>query len=380
MPLPSGGPSPTATRLRRLKSWVSGSGERTVVDHERAEQLERRLAAFPRVELVPAPIPLDHLAHLGKELGLDLWLKRVDLTPLALGGDKPRKLEFELGRALAEGADILVTCGSSQSNHARLTVAAARRVGIDAAVVLSRDDYTTMQGNLLTVHLMGADVIIVDAAEHWDLEVDAMAEVERLSQSGRHPYFIPVSGTTALSCLGYVAGALELGRQLEAEGVRPDAVYLPFGTGGIFTANLLALRFLGMGVRLSAVSVNRTVEECRSLVDTWWAGMCELLEIDADIPRGDYFITDEFVGRGYGDPTPQALDAISTLAEEERVLVDPVYSAKVLAALLANAAQGTIAAGSSVVMLHSGGTPAIFAYHEEIARHLSDRRGGPLLE
>ncbi len=345
------------------------------MNQERAEALARRLASFPRAALLGGATPLERLEHLGDRLGIEIWLKRDDLTPVALGGDKPRKLEFELGRALADGADVVVTCGSSQSNHARLTTASARRLGLDAVVVLGRDEYTAMQGNLLTVYLMGAEVTIVDAEDHWDLEADALAVCDRLRDEGRSPYYVPVSGTTPLSCLGYVAGALEILGQLGDQNIEPDVLYLPFGTGGIFTAMLLTLRWLGVTVPIVGISVNRDIEGCDRYLDQWWGGICELVEIDPDTDRGEYSITDDFVGRAYGDPTEEALDAIIVMAEVEGILLDPVYSGKVFASLLQHVADGTIKSGAKVVMLHSGGAPALFAYHKEIARHLERRQG-----
>ena len=337
------------------------------MNHAAAQSLESKLATFARARLLNGPTPLDQLHHLGGRLGVSFWLKRDDLTPIALGGDKPRKLEFELGRAAADGADVIVTCGSSQSNHARLTTASARRLGLDAVVVLSRDHNVAMQGNLLTVHLMGAEVHIVDTEDHWELEADALALCDRLRDEGRRPHYIPISGTTALSCLGYVAGALELARQFEDQGVGTDVVYLPFGTGGVFTGMLLTFRALGNKAPFVGISVNKTVAECQQFMDTWWLGISELLEVDADANRGDYTITNQFVGREYGDPTRAGLEAIAVMAETEGILLDPVYSGKVLSGLLHDVASGTIEPGSTVVMLHSGGTPALFAYHEAIA-------------
>jgi D-cysteine desulfhydrase family pyridoxal phosphate-dependent enzyme len=334
------------------------------------DSLRQKLGEFARVELVGAETPFDRLRHLGSDLGIDLWLKRDDLTPLAFGGDKPRKLEFELGRAMSDGADVIVTCGSSQSNHARLTTAAARRLGLDAIVVLSRDEHTEFQGNLLTVRLMGAGVTIVDAADHWDLETDALDVCERLRSEGRSPHYVPVSGTTPLSCLGYVVGALELAEQMESRGVEPDSLYLPFGTGGIFTATLLTLRVLGIQARVVGISVNRDTDACEEFLDRWWGELCGLLQIDDSIDRGDHALYDDYVGREYGDATPDGLDAIVAMASTEGVLLDPVYSGKVFAGLRGHRRDGLIPDGATVVMLHSGGTPALFAYHKELARHL----------
>ena len=342
------------------------------MDRKRARTLRDQLAAFPRAVLVPRPTPLDELPHLGRELGVEFWLKRDDLTPIALGGDKPRKLEFELGRALAEGADTIVTVGASQSNHARLTTAASRRVGLDVAVVLSRDDYTAVQGNLLAVGLMGARITVSESDNHWYLDEDIARIVEELRAEGRRPYFIPVSGTTPLSCLGYVAATLELLDQFDEAGVSPSVMYLPFGSGGIFSATLLALRFLGVDTPVVGVGVNARREQCEEFLDTWWDGITRLLEVEVE--RGHYEITDRFIGRKYGDPTPATLDAISLMATTEGILLDPVYSGKVFAAVVDRVRSGEIAAGESVAMLHSGGTPALFAYHETLRDHLA-RRG-----
>src|SRR6266700_1541879 len=203
--------------------------------------LESALNYFPRISLTRLPTPLHELPFLSARLDLHLYIKRDDLTDLTLGGDKPRKLEYELARAQAQGADTLVTCGSSQSNHARLTTAAARKIGMHCVVILSRDQYQAFQGNLLMVYLMGARVHLVDAPNHWDLEPYVEEVCQSLLKEGRKPYVIPVSGTTPHSCLGYIRCGLEIARQIVEQDIHLDAIYTPFGTGGIFTALLLSL-------------------------------------------------------------------------------------------------------------------------------------------
>ena len=335
--------------------------------------INRALARYPRETLTRTPTPLDRLPHAGARLGVDLYLKRDDLTDLGLGGDKPRKLEYEVAKALASGATVLVTCGSAQSNHARLTSAAARRVGLGAAVVLSHDDRRVFQGSLLTVYLMGADVRFADTDDHWNLECQAQAVCEELRANGQTPYFIPVSGSTPLSCLGSVRAGLELADQIDQAGIQPAAVYVPFGTGGIFAGTLSALRERRIGCPVVGISVNRAAERCHESLDTWWAAIGELLDLDPSRPRGPIEIHDRFVGRGYGDATEACLDAIMLMAETEGVLLDPVYSGKVFAGLCAHVREERWLSDQPVVMLHSGGTPALFAYHEEIRAHLVKR-------
>jgi D-cysteine desulfhydrase len=332
--------------------------------------LAAQLEQYPRVPLLTSPTPLQHLDHLSQKLGVNFYLKRDDLTDLALGGDKPRKLEYEIAQAQAAGADFLVTCGSSQSNHARLTTAAARKIGMDCAVVLSRDQYEAFQGNLMTVYLMGAQVTVVDTEDHWDLENHAQVACDTLKAQGHNPYFIPVSGTTPHSCLGYIRGGLEIIGQLQEQDIQLDAVYTPFGTGGIFSAMFLAFRANGIECPFIGISVNRPLDKCVMNLDKWWNALCKLLKHDPNQSRGDYDLYDEFVGEEYGDPTPAGLDAIQLMAQTEGILLDPVYSGKVFSGFLSHLKAGRWRKNQNILLLHSGGVPALFAYHDVIRNHL----------
>lgn len=335
--------------------------------------LESALNKYPKVKLLDGPTPLQYLPHLSKKLDVNVYLKREDLTPLALGGDKPRKLEYEIAQAQAAGADVLVTCGSSQSNHARLTTAAARKVGLDCAVVLSEDHYRAIQGNLMTVYLMGADVIIIHTEDHWDLEKHALNYCNELKAQGRTPHYIPVSGTTPHSCLGYVSGGLEMLTQLGQKNVSLDGVYTPFGTGGIFTAMLLTFRAYGIEAPFFGVSVNRPEAVCHENFAHWWQALCDLLDQDVGRNKGRRELTDKFIGREYGDPTEACLDAIMLMAETEGILLDPVYLGKVFSAFLAHCQAGRWQSGQNVMLVHSGGVPALFAYHDAVESHLQKR-------
>lgn len=328
------------------------------------------LDAHPRVHLAHTPTPLDRLDRLSAALGTEVHLKRDDLTGLALGGDKPRKLEYELARAQAAGADVIVTCGSAQSNHARLTTAAARTLGMDAAVVLSRDDYTDMQGNLLTVHLLGADVHLVDAADHRELEEPTRRLCDQLRTKGRRPHLVPVSGTTPTSCLGYVRAGLELADQLRDRDLKPDALYTPFGTGGIFAAMLLALRLSGSTIPMIGISVNYDRATCVNYVQHWTTSLTSVLGLSHVGNLDPYEIHDEFVGAEYGRVTDGCLDAILRFARSDGVLLDPVYTGKMAAGFLSHHRDGRWTDANRVVLLHSGGTPALFAYSTEITDYL----------
>ena len=279
--------------------------------------IEEALNRYPRVSLTRTPTPLQLLPHLSQHLGVNVSIKRDDLTDLALGGDKPRKLEYEIAQAQAQGADTLVTCGSTQSNHTRLTTAAARKVGMHCAVVLSSHHHQELQGNLMTVYLMGAEVHIADTEDHWELEKYVLELCETLRSQGRKPHYIPISGTTAHSCLGYVRCGLEIADQVVEQGLHLDAIYTPFGTGGIFTSLLLALRARGITCPVIGISVNQPREICYERMEKWWYEVSRLLEQDPEQDRGVVEIYDEFVGRGYGDATEECLDAIVLMAQAE---------------------------------------------------------------
>ncbi len=338
-----------------------------------AGSIEDTLEQYPRVLLTRLPTPLHSLAHLSRRLGPDIYMKRDDLTDITLGGDKPRKLEYEIALAQTHGADTLVTCGSTQSNHARLTTAAARKVGMECAVVLSRDEYQSFQGNLLTVYLMGAQVHFVDTNDHWNLEQHTLDLCETLRSQGRNPYYIPVSGTTPHSCLGYIRCGLEIAQQLAEQSLQLDAIYAPFGTGGIFTALLLSLREKGINCPLIGISVNQNRECCYKNMEQWWNELCRLLDRDPARFREPIEIYDEFIGREYGDPTEACLDAILLIAQTEGILLDPVYSGKMASGFLAHHAAGRWSPGQKILLLHSGGVPALFAYSEKIKEHLIKR-------
>ena len=325
-------------------------------------RLESALAQYPREQLTRSPTPLDYLHNLSQDLGFDLWLKRDDLTDLALGGDKPRKLEYELAQAKLKEADVIVTCGSAQSNHARLTTAAARKLGLDCTVVLSSDGNTELTGNLLATRLMGADVRLLATQDHWALAEDVERIARELQAQGRRPHIIPVSGTTPHSCLGYVRAGLELAKQFKEADIEPTALYLPFGTGGIFSALLLSLRQQGLDTPIIGISVNQSEGVCGEKLEHWWQSLCQLLDQDPQQPKGRFHISDGFIGKGYGDAPPACLAAISEMASKEGILLDPVYSGKVFSALLAH--KGRYQPQDKLVMLHSGGVPALFAYQD----------------
>jgi D-cysteine desulfhydrase family pyridoxal phosphate-dependent enzyme len=332
--------------------------------------LERRLGTRPRARLAHLPTPLQPLERLSEALGAPpILLKRDDCTGLATGGNKARKLEYLLGRALAEGATDIVTFGALQSNHARQTAAACAVLGLGCELVLVRqvawpDPAYTTSGNLLLDGLLGATVHLVD--DQAGAARVAAARRDALEGAGRTVGLIPPGGSDATGALGYVGCAAELHAQCIALGVEPGAIWLASSTTGTQAGLVVGLSALGASARVTGVDVyagdagaQRAV--LRRLVDETAA----LLDLHA--PGDDaLFVDANHVGGGYGIPDAPVLEAIALVARSEGVLLDPVYTGKAMAALIASARAGALPRDRPIVFLHTGGTTGLFAYPEAL--------------
>jgi len=292
-------------------------------------------------------------------------IKRDDCTGLGLGGNKVRKLEFLLADAMKEGADVLVTHGGLQSNHVRQTAAACAREGLGCVAILSspfsapNQDYRR-SGNVLLDHLFGADIrILPRGADVESALVDAVAEVRA---AGHTPYSVPLGGSVALGCLGYVAAASELAAQAHDQGIRIDHVVLPTGSCGTHAGLLLGLRLAGEQGRVLGISVlgpQAEQERCvAELVDVTAA----LLELENPLVEGDVVVDANYLGEGYGRPTDAMIEAVKIVANLEGILLDPVYTGKAMAGMIDLVRQGRFGASETVVFLHTGGTPALYGY------------------
>ncbi len=317
------------------------------------------IASLPRERLAHLPTPFTFLPRFSSALeGPDIWIKRDDQTGLAGGGNKARKLEFITGDARRMGADTLLTAGGLQSNHARMTAAAAAALGMDAALFLSGEDPGYRQGNLLLDELLGADVFFLGEGEGHEASMEAQAE--KLRAEGRIPYLIPVGGSVPLGCAGYVLAGLELVGQAVAAGVNPDHLVVSAGSGGTAGGLLLALAHLSPNTVLHAVSVSRAAEAVRERTVQLAEQTAEVLQWPCD-GLGDHLeVHDDFVGEGYAIATPEGLRAGLTLARTEGILVDTTYTGKGLAGLVGLIGNGRIGPQETVVFLHTGGVPAIF--------------------
>ena len=331
--------------------------------------IERHLARFNRLELLTAPTPLEKLQRLSDWAGREIWIKRDDLTPLALGGNKLRKLEYLAADALAKGADTLITAGAIQSNHVRQTAALAARLGLGCVALLENpigtDSASYLEnGNRLLLDLFDAKVELVDNLDNADDLLQALAV--RLHASGRKPYLVPIGGSNALGALGYVRAGLELAEQIEQSGQTFAGVVLASGSAGTHSGLALALAERLPDLPVIGITVSRSEEAQLPKVQGLAERTAELLGVrlpDAFKVR----LWDEYYAPRYGEANAGGLAAIRLLASHEGLLLDPVYTGKAMAGLLDGIARQRFDDGP-LIFLHTGGAPALFAYPDVCKR------------
>lgn len=311
----------------------------------------RSFSDFPKVSLGIFPTPIHKLENISRLLRTNVWIKRDDLTGLGLGGNKVRKLEFLMAQAKAEGAEIVFTTGGAQSNHAMLTAAAARKMGMTAILLLKNRGVTECQGNLLLEKLMGTDVRFIDTDDFADI----YAEMDRIGhQSGKHWYKIPVGGSNALGTLGYAACAEEIRDQ----GMHFDHIICAEGSGGTMAGMALGAKLFLPGTRVIGMMVDRDPFE--EITQRLMREAAELLQADVTVSADDFDLRD-MCGPGYAVPSEAGNAAVKLMAEQEGIFLDPVYTGKAFAGLLEMAAEGAFTPETNVLFLHTGGAGGLFA-------------------
>ena len=321
---------------------------------------------IPRIEITHAPTPLEFAPRLSEELGCNLYIKRDDCTGLAGGGNKTRKLEYLLADAQQQGADILVTIGGLQSNHARQTAAAAK-FGFDCELVLDdvagtpKSDYYN-NGNLLLDGLLGARIHRLELGEDRGVYTENL--IEMLIGEGRKPYLIPVGGSSAIGSLGYVRCANEILQQISSQDIAIDQIVLATDSAGTQAGLLAGFIAADVDLPVLGIAVSRNGKEQTQLVDVLLRQTLIQLGLDPDQASGRVVANGNYVGEGYGITTEAMIIAVKRCAELEGLLLDPVYTGKAMAGLMDLCAQGAIAAGSNQLFLHTGGSAGLFAYRE----------------
>ena len=324
------------------------------------------LARFPRVSLAHLPTPIEHLPRLSAVLGgPEIWIKRDDCTGLSTGGNKTRKLEFLMAEALAEGADMVMTQGATQSNHARQTAAAAARLGLGCHLLLENRTGSKAQnynhnGNVLLDHLHGATTELHPAGGDMNATLEAVAATRRAD--GAKVYTIPGGGSNPTGALGYVNAAMEMLVQINDAGLVFDHIIHGTGSAGTQAGLVAGLAAMNANIPLLGIGVRAPQAKQEDNVFALAAATAEKLGCPGVVSRGDVVANCDYVGEGYGIPTAGCLEAISLFAECEGILLDPVYSAKAAAGLIDLIREGSFTAGQRVMFIHTGGAAALFGY------------------
>jgi L-cysteate sulfo-lyase len=330
-----------------------------------------KLARFPRVRLTHAPTPLEAMPNLSRLLGgPNLWIKRDDCTGLATGGNKTRKLEYLMGEALEQSADTIITQGATQSNHVRQTAAAAAKLGMACEVLLedrtgfTHDDYQR-SGNVLLDRLLGAPLTHFPAGTDMDA---AMAQrAEELRSEGKRPYVIPGGGSNAVGALGYVTCALELVEQANVIGLDIDLLVHATGSTGTQAGLLAGLEGTRAGIPVLGIGVRAPRPAQEEKVYALAQKTADLLGVSGAVARERVVANCDYIGGGYGVPTPGMIEAVNLVARNEGILLDPVYTGKGMAGLIDLVRKGELAEHENIVFLHTGGAVGLFGYLHALA-------------
>ena len=332
------------------------------------------IGAQPRFRLAALPTPLQELRNLREALGGSrrcprILMKRDDLTGLAFGGNKARKLEFLVGDALRRGATVLVTSGAVQSNHARMTAGAARAAGLKTALVLTRDSpRPAVQGNLFLDKLFDAEIHFIDEnpnpllATGEEEAARIAALMADLETRGERPYLIPIGGSSPIGSFGYVTGTLELMTQLFQNSEAPSRLYFANGSRGTQAGLALGAKMYSAPYRIYGIAVSGGEPEKTQRAIRIATEAAQMLGVASRITAEDLINDESYIGPGYGIATPGCVEAIRLLATSEGILLDPVYTGKAMAGMIGHIRCGSIDSGETVLFLHTGGTPALFAH------------------
>ena len=329
------------------------------------------LNGFARAELLRGPTPLEPLSRLSDDLGIDLWIKRDDMTGLGFGGNKIRQLEYYFGDALAKGADTILITGAVQSNYVRSAAAAAAKLGLDAILQLENrvkgmDGEYARSGNVFLGQLLGAEHMFYSEGEDENGADRALRQrAEELRQQGRTPYVIPLGlDNKPLGALGYVNAA----REILDQGPAFDAIVVASGSGQTHGGLLTGLRMAGCDTPVYGICVRRDAEQQTARMRILSDKLAELLQLDAPVANSDIITWDGSLAPAYGRLGDNSRAALHMMAQKEGLFLDPVYTAKSFAGVTGLLQEGTITAGMRVLFVHTGGQPALFAYQDEVTQ------------
>ncbi|MGH2531665.1 MAG: 1-aminocyclopropane-1-carboxylate deaminase/D-cysteine desulfhydrase [Thermomicrobiales bacterium] len=350
-----------------------GVGHETLTSPVTIAEIRERVARLPRVSLALTPTPLHEAPRLAAAIGVGrLFVKRDDLTGLAFGGNKTRNLEFRMADAVAQEADVFIAGLEAQSNSARQTTAAANILGMQPILVLRQDRDWDWQGNLLVDRILGADVrfLATDDPTEMDRALEDVALEQRAL--GRRPYVMNHNPSFALgSALAYLLCTIEIVEQMATLGVAPTHFYMSSGNKG-HAGLILGQALLGKDYRVVAISQRYGDDRVPGALAGARAA-AQALGWEVPLTESDVESHDAYVGEAYGLPSPAGMDAIKLAARTEGLLLDPIYTGKAMAGLIDHARQGLVGQESTVVFIHTGGQPALFAFKDEVLAAIDAR-------
>ena len=334
----------------------------------KANALTAAIAKLPRVQLASIrPTPLEPLPRLTARLDSPaLYIKRDDLTGLAFGGNKTRMFEFALADALTKGADTIVSGAAVQSNYCRQLAAACAKLDLELHLILRpvrAIDRTQSQGNNLLQHLLGAQITVLAEGDHRSQQDALQAKVEELSAQGKRVYWPRREDTIDLDAIAYAEVGVEIAHQCQEQGINPSYLYLS-ALDTTQAGVALGLAYIESPIQVRGFCPIPQVENRHADMANLANQAARRLGFDCAMSAADFDNDDSFVGQGYGIPTPAGLDALHILARKEGILLDPVYTSKALAGLVAHARDGRL--DGEAIFLHTGGNPALFAYAQEV--------------
>ena len=328
-------------------------------------ELIQKASQMPQVDLGYFPTPLQECPRLSEVLGGPrIFMKREDCSGLAFGGNKVRQLTFTIGDAVAQGADTIVHGAASQSNHCRQAAAACGKLGLNCYLRLARDHKSILQGNLLLDNLTGVDIEIVDAPFGPELDTVKYELAKKLESEGMKPYVVAGPRSTTLAAVAFTWCIAEIAQQQEQLGINADWIYT-CSVGGTQAGLVLGTKTLEMKMKpfgIAPIVWENKHERMRTAANS----AAELLGVDPLVTDADIQNTDDYIGQAYGYLTPECIAALKLVAKTEGIFLDPVYTAKAMACLIDHIQKGKLGRDDTVIFLHTGGTPALFAYQDEL--------------
>ena len=312
----------------------------------------KKIEDFPRIPLAVLPTPIQKLENISRILGTNVYIKRDDMTGIGLGGNKVRKLEFLLADAKNKGAEIVFTTGGAQSNHAMLTAACCKKLGLTPILILKKRGVTDRKGNILLEYLMNTDVRFLDTSD----SADVYREMDRVGQeSGKVYYKIPTGGSNALGALGYVNCVKEISEQTD---INFDYICCAEGSGGTHAGVAMGAKLFMPDTKVIGMMVD--TDPFEEITTNIMKGLAELLELDF-VPTVDDVHLVDVCGEGYAIASPEGNAAIRMMAENEGLFLDPVYTGKAFGGLIKMAKEGKFGPDDNILYLYSGGAGGLFA-------------------